>query len=89
MSSLSAVNPFGCCSGLFNMEKDLLGLFKKMTAGSGHLYVPLGPVKKLYPKFFFQILDLLTQGRLRDVELFCGPPEMELLGHCNEVFEMS
>jgi hypothetical protein len=46
-------------------------------------------VEQLYPKFAFQIVDLLTERRLRNVQPIRGVREVQLLGGSDEVFKMA
>ncbi len=39
-------------------------------------------------EFAFQLPDRLGEGRLRDVEPFSGPSEVQLLADCEEVAQM-
>ena len=54
---------------------------------SGDSFAPF--VEQFYPKFAFQIVDLLTERRLRNVQPIRGVREVQLLGGSDEVFKMA
>jgi hypothetical protein len=39
--------------------------------------------------FVFQALDLATQGRLRQVQLFCRPAKTSMRGHGRKISQMT
>ena len=48
----------------------------------------IGALHELRAQLVFQLLDLMTKGRLRDVQQQCGLGEMELLRKCAKVAEV-
>ena len=55
----------------------------------GERHAPLRPREQESAEFSLELLDLLTQRRLRDVESRRSAPEMQLLGDGDEVAEMA
>jgi hypothetical protein len=49
---------------------------------------PIGPFHELRAQIVFQLLDLMTKRRLRDIQQQCGFREMELLRKCAKVAEV-
>jgi hypothetical protein len=60
-------------------------LAEQRASGVGELDATTGPGEQSDPKLLFQPADLVTQGRLGDVQPLGGAPEMELLGDGHEV----
>ena len=52
------------------------------------LYGPAGAVKKPYVEFGFEVGDLETEGRLRDMQLTRGPCEAQLLSQRGEIAQL-
>ena len=61
------------------------GLFEKCVAGIGELDRPPGPIDQVHSQLAFQLLNLLTKRRLRNMEPFGGTAEVSFLRHGHEV----
>jgi hypothetical protein len=75
-------SPFGLCDGGARLREE-------DPTGVGQLNVSLGSSQQRYLQALFQATDLLAQRRLGDAESESGSPEVQFLGHGNEVPEMS
>jgi hypothetical protein len=74
---------------VFCLGDALSGLVKKDLACGGKHHLPLGPLQQDHSNFLFQQLNLLTEGRLGHNQPLGGAPEVQFLGYCDEISEMS
>ena len=70
---------------LLQFVQDPLGVMEKGFPGRRQADPLADAVKKERSKFLFELLDLLGEGRLGDVQGLGGTPEMEGVGHGQEV----
>ncbi|MNQ81647.1 hypothetical protein D3C85_966780 [compost metagenome] len=74
---------------LVHLGQHLAGFVEEQAAGFGQLHPPVGAFQQARADFLFQRLDLLAQGRLGNTQLFGRPAEVQLLGHGNEIAQVS
>jgi hypothetical protein len=58
------------------LREDLPSMFEKLSTSARQAHPPLGTVEQLNPNLFLQLPDLLTEGRLRDVETLGSATEV-------------
>ena len=65
------------------------GLLQERCPGRRELNVALGTKEQRDAHLGLQLFDLLAERRLGDVEPLGGPAEVKVLGHRDEILEMS
>jgi hypothetical protein len=68
--------------------QDVTGLGVERPAGLRDRHVSLAASEKRHLQLALERDDLLAQRRLHDPQSLSGTPEVQLLGHGNEVAEM-
>lgn len=69
--------------------QDLAAMREKGPAGDGKLHPTRQPVEQGHPEFGLQQLDLPAERRLGDADTLGGAAEMLLLGHGDEISDLS
>jgi hypothetical protein len=71
------------------MGKNLPRLPQETFSSGRQGQLPLAPVEQLRLQFIFQIVNLTAQRRLRYMQAFCGPTDVQSLGDSHKVSQMA
>jgi hypothetical protein len=75
----------GAARCLFNLQQNATRILQKQRASGRDLHAAVGAGKQLRANFLFQLLDLLTLRRLRNIQALRGTTKMQLFGDGNEI----
>lgn len=85
MPDRSGRDPAGLVRGLVHLAEDLAGARQVGAPRVGEVDPARTPVEQLHAELGLQPADRLRQRRLGHGEPFGGAPEVQLLGDCDEV----
>ena len=88
MANIAAPGTLGVVLGVFELPHCRLGLDQQRGAGLGQADLPGLAHEQSCAEFVLHVLDLSSQGRRRDTELFGGAGEVALPGDSQEIAEM-
>jgi hypothetical protein len=75
-------------SGMFDAAENVFRLSKEDASRVRERHVMAASLEQRHTDVPFELSNLLAQRRLRCVQAGGGAREVQLLGHCYEVFEM-
>ena len=81
--------PLGCTDRVGGLQWNSFDAFQKRAAGLGQFRTVRYAVEQACADFGFQILDLLTEGRLPDPEAGRGAREIAFFGNRQEVTQVT
>ena len=88
-ADLPAPGPLGAVDRVVKPSEYIAGVRKQHLAGCSQLDTAGVPTQELGADLRFQAADSLTQGRLRERQVFGGTAEAQPLGNRNEVTKVA
>jgi hypothetical protein len=89
LSQFPFAGAFHAFFSLLDLGENPGGIFQKHLSGHGYFYLTAGSIKELHPESLLQILNLLTERRLRHVQMLCRPTKVAVFGHRDKIAQMS
>ena len=85
----SGARAAGGVGGAAGLGEQRVALGEEQPSGFGQFDLSAGALEQLHADLRFEALDRLAKGRLGHVQALGGSPEVQFLGHGDEVPDLS